>query len=53
MTVCTSSRAQKELIAKYLLETADSLDDLPYKLHDFGYRGASSVEVLFISEENF
>ncbi|VDN55656.1 unnamed protein product [Dracunculus medinensis] len=50
MTVCTSSRAQKELIAKYLLETADSLDDLPYKLHDFGYRGASSVESASIGD---
>lgn len=44
MTVCTNSRAQKLLIARYLDETADSLDSLPFKLHDFGYRGASSVE---------
>uniref|UniRef100_F1L3Y4 Nicotinamide phosphoribosyltransferase n=1 Tax=Ascaris suum TaxID=6253 RepID=F1L3Y4_ASCSU len=44
MTVCTNSRAQKLVIARYLYETADSLDGLPFKLHDFGYRGASSVE---------
>ncbi|KHN79434.1 Nicotinamide phosphoribosyltransferase [Toxocara canis] len=44
MTVCTNSRAQKLVIARYLHETADSLDGLPFKLHDFGYRGASSVE---------
>ena len=45
MTACTFSRAQKEIIAKYLLETAGTLDGLPFKLHDFGYRGVSSVEV--------
>uniref|UniRef100_A0A914XNF1 Nicotinamide phosphoribosyltransferase n=1 Tax=Plectus sambesii TaxID=2011161 RepID=A0A914XNF1_9BILA len=44
MTVCTSSRAQKGVIAKYMMETAESLDGLPFKLHDFGYRGATSVE---------
>ncbi|VDK42729.1 unnamed protein product [Anisakis simplex] len=44
MTVCTNSRAQKCILAKYLHETADSLDGLPFKLHDFGYRGVSSVE---------
>ena len=45
MTVATNSRYQKEVIAKYLNETADNLDGLPFKLHDFGFRGASSVEV--------
>ncbi|XP_065829024.1 nicotinamide phosphoribosyltransferase-like [Oscarella lobularis] len=44
MTVATNSRAQKEVIAKYLIETADSVEGLPFKLHDFGYRGATSVE---------
>ena len=44
MTVATNSRAQKQLIAESLAKTADSLDGLPYKLHDFGYRGVSSVE---------
>lgn len=74
MTVCTNSRAQKEIIAKvnhlrawgtswlmyllvrwymymyifpfqYLDETADNLNGLPFKLHDFGFRGSTSVEV--------
>lgn len=45
MTVCTNSRAQKEIIANYLHETSESLDGLPFKLHDFGYRGSTSVEV--------
>uniref|UniRef100_A0A183E3Y2 DUF5598 domain-containing protein n=1 Tax=Gongylonema pulchrum TaxID=637853 RepID=A0A183E3Y2_9BILA len=45
MTVCTSSRAQKLVIARYLHETADSIDGIHFKLHDFGYRGVSSVEV--------
>ncbi|XP_003385030.1 PREDICTED: nicotinamide phosphoribosyltransferase-like [Amphimedon queenslandica] len=44
ITVCTSSRAQKELIAKYLNETSDSMEGLPFKLHDFGFRGSTSVE---------
>lgn len=44
MTVATNSRYQKEIIAKYLDETADNLNGLPFKLHDFGFRGSSSVE---------
>ena len=44
MTVASNSRAQKEILAKYLSETADNLDGLPFKLHDFGFRGVSSVE---------
>ncbi|XP_070557523.1 nicotinamide phosphoribosyltransferase-like [Ptychodera flava] len=44
LTVATNSRAQKEIIAKYLLETADNLQGLPFKLHDFGFRGSTSVE---------
>ncbi|GMS84245.1 hypothetical protein PENTCL1PPCAC_6420, partial [Pristionchus entomophagus] len=44
MTVCTNSRAQKEIIAGFLRDTTDSVAGLPFKLHDFGYRGASSVE---------
>ena len=45
MTVATNSRAMKGIIAKYLYETADTVDGLPFKLHDFGFRGVSSVEV--------
>lgn len=44
MTVATNSRYQKEIIAKYLDETADTLDKLPFMLHDFGFRGSTSVE---------
>lgn len=44
MTVATQSREIKKIIARYLKETADSLDLLPFKLHDFGGRGASSLE---------
>lgn len=46
MTVATNSRNQKEIIGKYLHETADSLGGLPFKLHDFGFRGSTTVEVL-------
>ncbi|XP_076338818.1 nicotinamide phosphoribosyltransferase-like isoform X1 [Tachypleus tridentatus] len=43
-TVATNSRCQKELLAKYLCDTADDLNTLPMQLHDFGFRGCSSVE---------
>jgi nicotinamide phosphoribosyltransferase len=42
-TVATISRNIKKLIKKYLEETGD-VSGLPYKLHDFGYRGVSSEE---------
>ncbi len=42
-TVCTNSRMTRQLILQYLEETGDpSLID--YKLHDFGFRGSTSVE---------
>lgn len=44
MTVATNSYYQKGIIAKYLDETADSVDGLPFKLHDFGFRGSTSME---------
>lgn len=44
MTVATNSFYQKKLLAEYLSETADNSDCLMYQLHDFGYRGVSSVE---------
>ncbi|KAK0413218.1 hypothetical protein QR680_006667 [Steinernema hermaphroditum] len=34
----------QNVIGKYLAETSDSIDGLPFKLHDFGYRGSTSVE---------
>jgi len=48
MTVCTQSREQKRTIVKYLQETGYS-ETLQhnrhlFKLHDFGFRGTSSVE---------
>lgn len=44
ITVATISFNIKQLIKKYLFETADSLDKLDFMLHDFGYRGVSSEE---------
>lgn len=43
-TVATQSREIKKIIAHYLSETADSQEGLPFKLHDFGARGTSSLE---------
>ena len=44
MTVCTNSRSMKVTIAKALAETGCSDAGLMFKLHDFGFRGVSSVE---------
>lgn len=43
-TIATLSRSTKEMIAGHLDATADNRDGLPFMLHDFGYRGASSHE---------
>lgn len=43
-TVATVSKACKNIISRYLAETADSSEGLGFKLHDFGARGASSEE---------
>lgn len=44
-TVATMSRCIKKVIKKYLDRSADNPDmELPYKLHDFGFRGVSSNE---------
>lgn len=42
-TVATQSRAMKKTILKYLRETGDPAG-IDFKLHDFGFRGVSSVE---------
>jgi nicotinamide phosphoribosyltransferase len=42
-TVATLSFYMKELIAKYLTETG-GIEGVNFKLHDFGFRGVSSVE---------
>ena len=44
MTVATNSREQKKVIAAELKATGSGLEGLAFKLHDFGYRGVSSVE---------
>jgi nicotinamide phosphoribosyltransferase len=43
-TVCTLSRHIKQNLAQMLNWTADDLNGLPFKLHDFGYRGATCIE---------
>lgn len=43
-TVATLSRETKKIIKKYLERTADNLGGLNFMLHDFGFRGVSSVE---------
>ena len=43
-TVATMSRETKLLLNQYLDWTADDKSILPFQLHDFGYRGVSSVE---------
>jgi nicotinamide phosphoribosyltransferase len=43
-TVATISHSIKKVIRKALADTADSLDGLGFKLHDFGARGVSSYE---------
>ena len=47
-TVATVSWQAKQIIKGYLETTADSLDGLPFKLHDFGARGVSSEETAAI-----
>lgn len=43
-TVATLSYSTFEMIGRWLDETAMNRDALPFMLHDFGYRGASSHE---------
>ncbi len=43
-TVASTSFACKKLLRQYLEETADTLDALPFQLHDFGARGATCDE---------
>ncbi len=47
-TVATVSKNCQKIIVRYLQETADNLNGLPFKLHDFGARGASSDESVAI-----
>ena len=43
-TVATQSHQMKKTILKCLAETGASVDSIDHRLHDFGFRGASSVE---------
>ena len=43
MTVATNSREQKKILLHFLKKTG-TLSDIDFKLHDFGFRGVSSVE---------
>ncbi len=43
MTVATVSREMKKLILQYLHKTGDP-EGVDFKLHDFGFRGVSSVD---------
>ena len=43
-TVATLSRTTKEFFMKVMEETCDTLEKLPFMLHDFGMRGVSSLE---------
>lgn len=48
-TVATISRNIKKIIKKYLDKTSENPEDqLPFKLHDFGSRGASSRETAML-----
>lgn len=49
-TVATKSRKMKKIIAKALLKTSDVPvnDQIFFKLHDFGARGASSTETAIL-----
>jgi len=43
MTVASNSRAQKKILTHFLNKTGD-IAEVNFKLHDFGFRGVSSVE---------
>lgn len=43
-TVATLSREVKKIITNYAVLTGADLEGVPFKLHDFGFRGVSSVE---------
>ncbi len=47
-TVATQSWFIKASIRSFMEKTADSLDSLDFRLHDFGARGASSLESAMI-----
>lgn len=44
MTVATNSWNCKKIIKRYLEETQGDISSLPFKLHDFGFRGVATFE---------
>lgn len=42
--VATGSRENKKVLKASLEKSSDTMDTLPFMLHDFGYRGSTSVE---------
>ena len=46
MTVATISRNMKIILLKHISAASD-IDDIDFKLYDFGFRGCSSVEVIY------
>merc|ERR1719181_762709 len=44
MTVASNSRKMKIVLKDYLAATTEDIGGLGFKLHDFGFRGVSSVE---------
>lgn len=44
LSVSTNSLEFKKILFKYLEETSDDLSALPFLMHDFGFRGVSSIE---------
>lgn len=46
--VASLSRCVKEDLKEWLIKTADTLNALPFMLHDFGYRGATTDEAAAI-----
>lgn len=47
-TVATLSWHCRQVIGQYLSQTADNVEGLPFKLHDFGARGATCEEAAAI-----
>ena len=47
-TVATRSWEIKQVIKKWMEKTCDTLEGLPFKLHDFGFRGVSSYQSAMI-----
>ena len=43
-TVCSQSRVLRELIDGFMHRTTGTTDGAEFKLHDFGFRGSTSVE---------